>query len=105
MLPDVSGQSQTRCWQRRQQAREQAGSAGEGTAGADAAAGAGSVKADVKTGVEHLYEVGTFAQVHTILPGDTADSAQLLVLGHRRRKRDEAGACWARWASSNVLTL
>jgi Lon-like ATP-dependent protease len=34
-----------------------------------------------------LYEIGTFAQVHTILPGDSADSAQLLLLGHRRIKR------------------
>ncbi len=35
----------------------------------------------------HLYEIGTFAQVHTILSGDTPDSAQLLLLGHRRIRR------------------
>ncbi|GAX85453.1 hypothetical protein CEUSTIGMA_g12869.t1 [Chlamydomonas eustigma] len=34
-----------------------------------------------------LYEIGTFSQVHTILPGDSADSAQLLLLGHRRIRR------------------
>lgn len=34
-----------------------------------------------------LYEIGTFAQVHTILTGDTNDSAQLLLLGHRRIRR------------------
>lgn len=35
----------------------------------------------------HLFEVGTFAQVHTIIAGDSPDSAQLLLLGHRRIKR------------------
>lgn len=38
--------------------------------------------------INHLYDVGTFAQVHTILAGDTTDSAQLLLLGHRRIKRE-----------------
>jgi len=49
----------------------------------------------------HLYEVGTFAQVHTILSGDTTDSAQLLLLGHRRLKREttvshvmQVVCCW-----------
>mmetsp|Transcript_22464 Transcript_22464/g.62033 ORF Transcript_22464/g.62033 Transcript_22464/m.62033 type:complete len:1027 (-) Transcript_22464:288-3368(-) len=37
----------------------------------------------------HLYEVGTFAQVHTILTGEASDSGQLLLLGHRRIKRTE----------------
>ena len=36
----------------------------------------------------HLYETGTFAQVHTIITGDTPDSAQLLLLGHRRIRRN-----------------
>jgi hypothetical protein len=40
-----------------------------------------------KDAASHLYEIGTFAQVHTILTGDTADSAQLLLLGHRRIRR------------------
>ena len=35
----------------------------------------------------HLFEVGTFAQVHTIIAGDSPDSAQLLLLGHRRIRR------------------
>jgi len=37
---------------------------------------------------DSLYEVGTFAQVHTMMSGDTPDSAQLLLLGHRRLKRE-----------------
>lgn len=35
----------------------------------------------------HIYEIGTFAQVHTIIAGDSPDSAQLLLLGHRRIRR------------------
>jgi len=37
----------------------------------------------------HLYEVGTFAQVHTILTGEASDSGQILLLGHRRIRRTE----------------
>jgi hypothetical protein len=58
-----------------------AGEAASSSGDTDAAAGKGS-------GVDHLHEVGTFAQVHTILAGDSADSAQLLLLGHRRLKRE-----------------
>jgi hypothetical protein len=58
-----------------------AGEAASSSGDADAAAGKGS-------GIDHLHEVGTFAQVHTILAGDSADSAQLLLLGHRRLKRE-----------------
>ena len=39
--------------------------------------------------LNHLYEVGTFAQVHTILTGESLDSGQLLLLGHRRVRRTE----------------
>ncbi|CAD7702149.1 unnamed protein product [Ostreobium quekettii] len=35
----------------------------------------------------HLFEVGTFAQVHMILPNEGADPAQLLLLGHKRIRR------------------
>ncbi|GIL92222.1 hypothetical protein Vretimale_18475 [Volvox reticuliferus] len=35
----------------------------------------------------HLYDIGTFAQVHTVLAGDAGDSAQLLLLGHRRVRK------------------
>ncbi|KAF8065961.1 lon protease [Scenedesmus sp. PABB004] len=56
-----------------------------GAAGAGGEAGGGPSE---QGGLERLYEVGTFAQVHTILAGDTADSAQLLLLGHRRLKRE-----------------
>jgi hypothetical protein len=81
---------------------EEAAAQAEGDeAAAATATAAASVKADVKTGVEHLYEVGTFAQVHTILSGDTADSAQLLLLGHRRLKREAIVSvmtlCYVTW--------
>ncbi len=33
----------------------------------------------------HLYEMGTFAQVHAIAPTDSG--AQLLLIGHRRLNR------------------
>jgi hypothetical protein len=72
----------------KQQQDGTAAAAGEASAGdADAAAGKGS-------GVDHLHEVGTFAQVHTILAGDSADSAQLLLLGHRRLKREAVVSGW-----------
>ncbi|KAG2492403.1 hypothetical protein HYH03_009349 [Edaphochlamys debaryana] len=45
----------------------------QGAAGADAAS--------------HLHDIGTFAQVHTVLTGDSSDSAQLLLLGHRRIRK------------------
>jgi len=57
---------------------------GNGGSGGKEAAGGGDGGGDPAS---HLYEVGTFAQVHTILAGDTADSAQLLLLGHRRIRR------------------
>ncbi|KAF6254413.1 Lon protease C-terminal proteolytic domain-containing protein [Scenedesmus sp. NREL 46B-D3] len=66
----------------------------EGPSAAAAAAGEGSLLGEAEaaagkgSGVDHLHEVGTFAQVHTILAGDSADSAQLLLLGHRRLKRE-----------------
>uniref|UniRef100_A0A383VUK5 Lon protease homolog n=1 Tax=Tetradesmus obliquus TaxID=3088 RepID=A0A383VUK5_TETOB len=60
----------------------QPAAAGDG----EAAAAAGSSSSS--SGMDHLHEVGTFAQVHTILPGDSTDSAQLLLLGHRRLKRE-----------------
>lgn len=44
-------------------------------------------KGDTADAASSLYEIGTFAQVHTILTGDTPDTAQLLLLGHRRIKR------------------
>ncbi|KAJ9508111.1 hypothetical protein QJQ45_021406, partial [Haematococcus lacustris] len=56
---------------------------GRGKTGAGGVAGAAG-DADA---ANHLYEMGTFAQVHTLLTGDTSDSAQLLLLGHRRIRR------------------
>ena len=56
-----------------------AGGSGGGDAGGGDAAGDAAA---------HLYEVGTFAQVHTVVPGDAADSAHLLLLGHRRLRRE-----------------
>lgn len=32
-----------------------------------------------------LYEIGTFAQVHTVMPGESG--AMMLLVGHRRLKR------------------
>ncbi len=62
---------------------------GEAASGVDGAQEAGPVS--------QLYEVGTFAQVHTILAGDTPDSAQLLLLGHRRIRRTSvvSTVCWS----------
>ncbi len=58
--------------------------------GADTAAGASGQKSDSEfgglTSDQQLCEVGTFAQVHTIVPIDPK-RAQLLLLGHRRLKR------------------
>lgn len=53
-------------------------------------------EAEAQDAASHLYEYGTFAQVHTIMQGDTADSAQLLLLGHRRIKRVStvSALCW-----------
>ncbi|KAI8475159.1 MAG: Lon protease C-terminal proteolytic domain-containing protein [Monoraphidium minutum] len=56
--------------------------------GAAAAAEGGGGGAEGEDPAGHLFETGTFAQVHTILSGDTTDSAQLLLLGHRRLKRE-----------------
>lgn len=47
-----------------------------------------AVSAEVVSAADSLYEVGTFAQVHTMMSGDSPDSAQLLLLGHRRIKRE-----------------
>jgi Lon-like ATP-dependent protease len=67
------------------------------------AAAAAAVGADAAAGsMDHLHEVGTFAQVHTILAGDSSDSAQLLLLGHRRLKRE---AVVSGSSSSSLLQL
>ncbi len=58
--------------------------------GADTAAGPSGQNSDSDfgglTSDQQLCEVGTFAQVHTIVPIDPK-RAQLLLLGHRRLKR------------------
>ncbi len=58
--------------------------------GADTAAGPSGQNSDSDFGGltcdQQLCEVGTFAQVHTIVPIDPK-RAQLLLLGHRRLKR------------------
>ncbi|GFR50901.1 hypothetical protein Agub_g13195 [Astrephomene gubernaculifera] len=43
--------------------------------------------AEAGDAASHLYDIGTFAQVHTVLAGDSGDSAQLLLLGHRRVRK------------------
>eukprot|EP00879_Flechtneria_rotunda_P013415 GHRR01014005.1.p1 GENE.GHRR01014005.1~~GHRR01014005.1.p1 ORF type:complete len:539 (+),score=198.08 GHRR01014005.1:193-1809(+) len=70
-------------------AEEQA-AAGQGEQAKDSNSSTSSSNGDVdiSKGADHLYEVGTFAQVHTVLAGDTEGSAQLLLLGHRRLKRE-----------------
>ena len=36
----------------------------------------------------HLYEIGTFAQVHAIIPGaELSDTSHLMLLGHKRIRR------------------
>ena len=36
----------------------------------------------------HLYEVGTFAQVHAIIPGaELSETTHLMLLGHKRIRR------------------
>ncbi|PNW82498.1 hypothetical protein CHLRE_06g281350v5 [Chlamydomonas reinhardtii] len=52
-----------------------------------AAAVAAAGETEVRDAASHLYDIGTFAQVHTVLAGDSADSAQLLLLGHRRIRK------------------
>ncbi|KAG1661222.1 hypothetical protein FOA52_008267 [Chlamydomonas sp. UWO 241] len=66
-------------------AAKEAGGGAEGGAAGEGASIARLLEAEDPA--SRLYETGTFAQVHTILPGDTPDSAQLLLLGHRRIKR------------------
>ncbi|KAG2447753.1 hypothetical protein HYH02_007211 [Chlamydomonas schloesseri] len=56
-------------------------------AAAAAAAGMGVGETEVRDAASHLYDIGTFAQVHTVLAGDSPDSAQLLLLGHRRIRK------------------
>jgi hypothetical protein len=69
------------------------------------------------SGADNLYEVGTFAQVHTMMSGDSPDSAQLLLLGHRRLKRGatvsacvcvgggvRGGVCGLRWGVGMFVT-
>jgi hypothetical protein len=55
---------------------------------AKGAAGSSSSSEGGTSAADELYEVGTFAQVHTMMSGDSPDSAQLLLLGHRRLKRE-----------------
>eukprot|EP00878_Enallax_costatus_P038130 GHUV01043289.1.p1 GENE.GHUV01043289.1~~GHUV01043289.1.p1 ORF type:complete len:305 (+),score=59.91 GHUV01043289.1:230-1144(+) len=71
--------------QHKQDSTEDAAAA---TASDGDSSGSGSGSGAGSSSGNHLYDVGTFAQVHTILAGDTADSAQLLLLGHRRIKRE-----------------
>jgi hypothetical protein len=52
------------------------------------AAAAGAEQQQAASAADGLFEVGTFAQVHTMMTGDTPESAQLLLLGHRRLKRE-----------------
>jgi hypothetical protein len=66
----------------------EAGAAEGAAAGAGAGEGGAAGSGEGGDAAGHLYEVGTFAQVHTILSGDTTDSAQLLLLGHRRLRRE-----------------
>ncbi|KAG2430217.1 hypothetical protein HXX76_010316 [Chlamydomonas incerta] len=51
------------------------------------AAAAAAGETGVRDAASHLYDIGTFAQVHTVLAGDSPDSAQLLLLGHRRIRK------------------
>ncbi|GLC44772.1 hypothetical protein PLESTB_001216500 [Pleodorina starrii] len=50
-------------------------------------AAGGGAGAEGTNAASHLYDIGTFAQVHTVLAGDGGDSAQLLLLGHRRVRK------------------
>jgi hypothetical protein len=85
------------------------GPGGEWTAGASVEGGGGFVEGEAVEGLlggedaaSHLYEVGTFAQVHTILSGDTTDSAQLLLLGHRRLRREATVGAGLVWSGGGV---
>jgi hypothetical protein len=72
----------------------------KGAAGSSSSEG-GSSEAD------QLFEVGTFAQVHTMMSGESPDSAQLLLLGHRRLKREDTVSRTGgtgRWLAAGLTT-
>ena len=47
-----------------------------------------TIKDDSPDPAAHLYEVGTFAQVHTVIPGgELSDMTHLMLLGHKRIRR------------------
>ena len=58
---------------------------GAGTAEAGKAAGDAQPEHGPENAADALHSIGTFAQVHTIMPGESG--AMMLLVGHRRLKR------------------
>ena len=58
---------------------------GAGAAEGGKAAGAAQPEHRPENTADALHSIGTFAQVHTIMPGESG--AMMLLVGHRRLKR------------------
>ena len=58
---------------------------GTGTAEVGKALGAAQSEHGPENAADALHSIGTFAQVHTIMPGESG--AMMLLVGHRRLKR------------------